>query len=146
MIAFGHLQGIGAADVAGQAHIHAPALHDVIDESRGGRLAVAARDADGLAAGILTGKFQLCQNGCALLYEALHDGRRVRNAGALDHGVGRENLFLGVVPFFPTELVLVQCPLILFLNAAKVAHEDIPSLLLCQDGCAHAAFCSAQNC
>ena len=130
----GHLQGQRVAYVAGQSGIVACIAEDVVDEAGGGGLAVRAGDANHLGVGVASCKLYLADDVRALVAQFLHHGRRVGNAGTLNHLVGVQNLGFGVAAFFPLYLVVVHQTLVLVLDFRHVRYKHVESFFLGQYG------------
>ena len=113
---FGHLQGQTAADVAGQSHIIPRILEDVVDERCGGRLAVAAGDANHLRVGVTTGELYFADD-VDVTFTGLHnDGCVVGDAGTLHNLVGIEDFLQTVVTFLPLNMMVVELLLVTVLD------------------------------
>ena len=139
----GHLQGQRLAHVAGQSHVEAARLEDVVGHHRGGGLAVRAGDADHLCIGVTPGKLDLRDDGGALLHQPDHERGGEGHAGALDHLVGIEDELLGVgMPVLIGYLVLLEQRLVLVLDGRHVAQEHVEPLYFGQDG----GTCAALSC
>ncbi len=141
----GHGVGEALADVAAQRHVQPRVAQDLVDERRGGRLAVRPGDADALrAVEVAARELHLGDDGDAALAQAPHDGRRVGNAGGLDRLRGLEDQLLGVAPLLVGDLPLVEPGLVAVGDAAGVRQQDVEAFFLGEDRGAVAADAAAQ--
>ena len=140
LCALGYLEGKTAADVPGQPYVVARALEDVIDERRGGCLAVAARYADHLGLRVARGKLYFGNDGDALGARLGDDGRVLGDSGALDDLPGCEDGAFGVPPFFPADSFGIEHFFVLALYRAAVGDKGVHAFPFGQDGRPRAAF------
>ena len=89
--------------------------------------------------GIATGKLYLTDDMNAFLLDLYNHRSRIGNTRTLDDLVGIQNLFLRMVTFFPTNLVVIHQLLILIIDLRHVTDKHVETLLLGQNG----SSCSA---
>ena len=78
VVARGHRVGEALADIAAQSHVQPGVAHDLVDERRGGRLAVRSGDADApRLAHVAPCEFDLGDDRNARRADFPHDGRRL---------------------------------------------------------------------
>ena len=133
--ALSHLERKAMANVSRQADIVACLAEDVIDERGRGRLAVAARDADGARGSgeVAARKLDFDQDGCAFLAQGTDGWCCVGDTWTLDGLIGLEQALHRVSTFLVGNLVKVQLGLEFVLDGTIVGHENIVTLLLCQN-------------
>ena len=138
--------GEALADVAAEGDVHPGVAHDLVDERRGGGLAVRPRDADapGLAR-VAARELHLGDHRDARRADFAHDGRRVGNPGGLHDLRGREDALLGVTALLVGDAPFVQLGLVAVGDAPRVGEEDPEPLLFGEDRGTVAADPSAQN-
>ena len=144
MVLGSHLQRQAAAHVAGQAHVEARLLEDMVGELGGSGLTVAAGDADHLGIGIPSGKLNLAHDGNTLLDCLSHHGSRVGDTGALDDFVGIENLLGGVATLFPCDIILIEQILIGLSDVAGIAQPHVHTLHAGEHSGSSAALAATQ--
>ena len=138
--------GEALADVAAEGDVHPGVAHDLVDERRGGGLAVRTRDADAPGpAHVAACELHLGDHRNARRADFAHDGRRVGNAGGFHDLRGREDALPGMAALLVGNLPFVQFGLVAVGNAPRVGEEDPESLLFGEDRGAVAADSPAQN-
>ncbi len=140
----GDLKGEAVADVAGQASVDTRTAQDVIDERGGGRLAVAAGDADHLGIGVAARELDFAYNGNVFLAQGLDDRSGVGNTGALHHLVGGKDTLHGVLAVFVRDVLFFECGEIFGSYRSEIAEKHVHALVFCKNGSADAAFAAAE--
>ncbi len=130
--------------IAGHGYVEPGLLHHVIDQVRGGGLAVASRHAylDGIC--VTAGKLDLGNHRDALFTYGHNKWIILVQAGTLDHLAGVHNQLRGVLPLFKSDVVGDQYLTVLVLYRAAVAHENVKSLLLSQHSRSRTALSRTQ--
>ena len=140
-----HLQRKAASDVSCKSHVVARLFEDVVDERGGRGLTVGTGDADHLGVGVSTGELDFGDDVNPLLPYFLNHWRLVGYSRALDDFVGIEDFLLRMLFLFPLNVVVVEQFLIFVLNFSEVGHEDLKSLLLCENGSSCSALRRTKN-
>ena len=129
-----HLESKTLTDISGQSHVVSGTLEDVIDQRGGCRLAVAARDTDHLGVRISSCELNLADDMCVLGHQFLHHRSLFWDARAFDDLICTQDFLLGVMTFFPFDLMVVKQFLVLVLDRRSVRYENIETFFLCQHG------------
>ena len=137
--------GEALADVAAEGDVHPRVAHDLVDERRGGGLAVRTRDADapGLAH-VAARELHLGDHRNARLADFAHDGRRVGDTGGFYDLRGREDALLAVTALLVGNAPFVQFGLVAVGDASRVGEKDPEPFLFGEDRGTVSADAAAQ--
>ena len=115
-----HLIGIALADISAKANVEASILEEVVDEGGSGGLAVGSGDADLLCRVVAACKFNLGDDGDAVLLHLLHHGHGAGDAGGFHHLIGIKDEFLRMLTLLKGNVPLAEGIGITFLDLSLV--------------------------
>ena len=142
----GHLQREALPNVARKAHAQVGLPQHFVSECGGGRLAVAAGDANrARTVRVAPGEFDLRDYRNPALTQRLHNRSALRNAGAFDHLVGIENQLFGMASLFIRHAPLFELSPVFRGDRPPVRQEHVEPLDLSQHGRAAAAFAPSEH-